>query len=73
MNTMIKEQLGLRMERVFIQILRVWATANRMEDEKNEWEDRELIEMAKKANLKSTTVSGLAAEILEDGIRQRLR
>ena len=43
MNTMIKEQLGLRMERPFIQILRVWATANRMEDEKNEWEDRELI------------------------------
>jgi len=73
MNTMIKEQLGLRMERPFIAILRVWATANRMEDEKNEWEDRELIEIAKKANFKSTTVSGLAAEILEDGIRQRLR
>ena len=73
MNTMIKEQLGLRMERPFIQILRVWATANKMEDEKNEWEDRELIEIANNANFKSTTVSGLAAEILEDGIRQRLR
>ena len=50
-----------------------WKFFPAAQDEKNEWEDRELIEIAKKANFKSTTVSGLAAEILEDGIRQRLR
>jgi len=70
---MIKEQLNIRLERPLVQILRVWISQNKLEDEKKEWEDRELIEIAKKEKFKSTTVSGIASELLEEIIRQKLR